>query len=165
MVPWVFFPKKLICGRPSHSEEKDEADSTGLHYSESTAEVASGGTRLSVTSKTLPSVALLQTDAVSDWGSLVLADVPLSKPHGWGVGQADKLTWHSLVNPASSWPCQVKSALFPTKCGGCRAAHHLHLLERPGKGCRGSGQQSSLRTAHWDVLCWGGFSSPRRGSD
>lgn len=82
MVPWVFFPKKLIYGRSSHSEKKDEADSTGLHYSESIAEVASGGTRLSVTSKTLPSVALLQTDAVSDWGSRTLADAPFQNLTG-----------------------------------------------------------------------------------
>lgn len=116
--------------------------------------------RAVATSKILPSVALFQTDSVSDWGSPVLADVPLSKPQGWGVQRVDKLTWHSLVNPARSWPCQVKPALFPTECGGCRAAHHLHLLERWGKGCRGSGQQSSLRTAHWDVLCWVAFLFP-----
>lgn len=168
MVPWVFFPKKLICGKSSHTEWREgwsrqrrmvsaiQSPQQRWHQEEQGA--------LSPAKPCLQWLCYKQT-RVSGWGSLVLADAPLSKPLGWGVRQADKLTWPSLVNPVSSWPRQVKPALFPTKCGGCRAAHHLHLLERRGKGCRGSGQQSSLRTAHWDVLCWGGFSFPMRGSD
>lgn len=40
-----------------------QTEKDGLRYSEPTTEVASGGTGRSVTSKTLPSVALLQTDS------------------------------------------------------------------------------------------------------
>lgn len=71
MVPWVLFPNKPISGKLPPSEEKDEADSIGLHYLESTIDVASGriGWSVPVTSQALPSAALLlnKLGSVSDW--------------------------------------------------------------------------------------------------
>lgn len=160
MVPWVLFPNKPISSKLSPSEEKDEADSIGLHYLESTIDVASGRIACSVpvTSQALPSAALLLNTlgSVSDWESLVSVDVLFSKSHRRGVTQDDKLTWQLLISPASSLPWKIKSALFPTKCSGCRAAHHLHLLDWRGKRCRGSGQQKQLSncTLGCPVLGW-----------
>lgn len=95
---------------------------------QSVIDAASGrtGRAVPITTHALPSAALLfnKLGSLSDGESLVFTD--LSKPHGRAAMQDDKLTWRLL---AGYLPWQIESALFPTKEGGCRAAHHLLLLE------------------------------------
>lgn len=70
------------------------------------------------------------------------------------AGSHARLTCYLLAGLASFW--QVKSALFPPKRGGHRAAHHLQLLKWRGKRCRGSGQQKQPAncTLGCPVLGW-----------
>lgn len=76
MAPWVLFPKKPRTGKQSHAEAKDETHSTGIDYSESTTDVASGRTGRAVPITGGP---LLNTlGSVSDWESPVFADILLS---------------------------------------------------------------------------------------
>lgn len=170
MVPWVLFPNKPISGKLSPSEEKDEADSIGLHYLESTIDEASGRIACSVpvTSQALPSAALLlnKLGSVSDWESLVSVDVLFSKSHRRGVTQDDKLTWQWLRSPASSLPWQIKSALFPAKCSGCRAAHHLQLAWMTRKKMQKKWTTKAAFELHTGMSCVRvAFLFPMRGSD
>lgn len=133
---------------------------------ESVTDAASGrrGRAVPITTQALPSAASLlnKLGSVRDWESLVFTDF-LSKPHGRAAMQDDKLTWRLLVGYL---PWQIESALFPTKGGGCRAAHHLHLLEWGAKRCRGSGTTKAACELHTGMSCVGvAFLFPMRGSD
>lgn len=164
MVPWVPFPNKPISVKWWHSEERAEADSTGLHYLESTMAVASGraGWAVPVTSQALPSAALLlnKLGSVSDWERLVSVDVLFSKPHRRGKSCKMTNLPGNCLEARRAPACPGKSNLhfFQRNAVAAGLLITYICLNDEGKDAEEVDNKSSFRTAHWDVLCSGGFS-------
>ena len=105
---------------------------------------------------------LLNTQgSVSDWDSPVFADVLFSKPHGREGRESCKLTnLPGKCLPAWRATCRGKSNLYFFQRNAVAAGPlitYICLSEEEKDAEEVDFNKSSLRTAHWDVLFWGGF--------